>query len=90
MDFLMLLRGRRRLVIEIDGKQHYANGDQASPRLYADMMREDRTLRLGGYEVYRFGGAEFRDIQEARTEMRAFFGRILASHGYLKESSVSG
>lgn len=88
MDFLMLLRGRRRLVIEIDGKQHYAEGDRASPRLYAEMMREDRTLRLDGYEVYRFGGDEFRDVQQARTEMRAFFGRILASHGYLEEASV--
>ncbi|WP_431946881.1 hypothetical protein [Micromonospora marina] len=88
MDFLMLLRGRRRLVIEIDGKQHYAEGDRASPRLYAEMMREDRALRLDGYEVYRFGGHEFRDVQQARTDIRAFFGRILASHGYLEESSV--
>ncbi len=88
IDFLMLLRGRRRLVIEINGKQPYADGDQASLRLYAAMMREDRALRLDGYEVYRFGGAEFRDIQQARTEMRAFFGRILASHGYLEEPSV--
>ena len=87
MGFLMRLRGRRRLVIEIDGNSSYANGDQASPRL-TNMMREDRALRLDGYEVYRFGGAEFRDIQEARTEMQAFFGRILASHGYLKELSV--
>jgi very-short-patch-repair endonuclease len=88
MDFLMLLRGRRRLVIEIDGQQHYADGDQASPRLYAEMMREDRALRLDGYEVYRFGGAEFRDPQEAGTEIRAFFGRILTSHGYLRELSI--
>jgi len=88
MDFLMLLRGRRRLVIEIDGKQHYADGDQASPRRYADMMREDRALRLDGYEVHRFGGAEFHDVQEAQTEMLTFFSRILASHGYLKEPSV--
>ena len=88
MDFLMLLHGRRRLVIEIDGKQHYADGDQASPRRYAEMMREDRALRLDGYEIYRFGGAEFHDAQEARTEMLTFFGRILASHGYIDEPSV--
>jgi very-short-patch-repair endonuclease len=77
------------MVIEIDGKQHYADGDQASPRRYADMMREDRALRLDGYEVHRFGGAEFHDVQEAQTEMLTFFSRILASHGYLKEPSVS-
>ena len=27
----------------------------ASPDRYAEMVREDRTLRLTGYEVYRFG-----------------------------------
>lgn len=31
MDFLMLLRGRRWVVIEIDGTQHYGTGKQASP-----------------------------------------------------------
>ena len=48
-------------MIEIDGKQHYANGDQASPALYSEMVSADRKLRLAGYEVYRFGGAEFMD-----------------------------
>lgn len=38
MDFLMLLRGGRRLVIEIDGKHHYADGDRASPARYAEMV----------------------------------------------------
>lgn len=59
MDFLLLFSSRHRVVIEIDGKQHYADKDDgASPGLYAQMVAEDRRLRLTGYEVYRFGGAE--------------------------------
>jgi very-short-patch-repair endonuclease len=58
MDFLILFSSRHRVVLEVDGKQHYANGDTASPALYSEMVAEDRRLRLAGYEVYRFGGAE--------------------------------
>ncbi|WP_218220340.1 hypothetical protein [Nesterenkonia sp. Act20] len=58
MDFLLLFSSRHRVVIEVDGKQHYASGDKASPALYSEMVAEDRRLRLAGYEVYRFGGAE--------------------------------
>ena len=59
MDFLMLLDGHVRVVIEVDGKQHYAEGDKASPRNYAKMVKEDRRLCLHGYELYRFGNSEF-------------------------------
>lgn len=58
MDFLVLFSSRHRVVLEVDGKQHYATGDTASPTLYSEMVAEDRRLRLAGYEVYRFGGAE--------------------------------
>lgn len=58
MDFLILFSNRHRVVLEVDGKQHYAEGDIAIPRLYSEMVAEDRRLRLAGYEVYRFGGAE--------------------------------
>ncbi|WP_188196635.1 hypothetical protein [Nonomuraea sp. SYSU D8015] len=85
MDFLMLLRGRRRLVIEIDGVQHYAVGRQASPKLYAQMVAEDRELYLAGYEVVRFGGDEFRSADRARVMVREFFERLLTAHGYLSE-----
>lgn len=64
MDFLMLLDAHVRIVIEVDGQQHYANGDRASPKLYATMAGEDRRLRLQGYELYRFGGAEFSDTSK--------------------------
>jgi very-short-patch-repair endonuclease len=46
MDFLLLLSDRQRVVIEVDGKQHYAQGDQASPALYSEMVAEDRLLTV--------------------------------------------
>lgn len=58
MDFLMLFSDRKRVVIEVDGKQHYAVGETASPRLYSEMVAEDRRLKLAGYQVFRFGGYE--------------------------------
>src|SRR5438270_259457 len=85
MDFLMLLRGRRRTVIEIDGIQHYAVGKQASPERYAAMVAEERRLYLDGYEVVRFGGDEFRAAESARTTVNTFLTRLLTMHGYLDQ-----
>jgi very-short-patch-repair endonuclease len=58
MDFLLLFSDKRRVVIEVDGKQHYADGEKTSPHLYGRMVAGDRRLKLAGYEVFRFGGAE--------------------------------
>lgn len=78
MDFMLLLPGRRRIVLELDGIQHYAEADrQASPTLYAQMMSEDRKLRLAGYEVFRFGGAEFIDHTAAAQMLDSFFRELL-------------
>lgn len=46
---------------------------QASPMLYGEMVAEDRRIRLAGYEVYRFGGAELKDPDVARPLLRQFF-----------------
>nr|WP_199043720.1 hypothetical protein [Dyella sp. ASV24] len=68
MDFLLMLDRGVRIVIEVDGQQHYAVPDssgtayRASPERYAEMVREDRRLKLRGYQVFRFGGHEFRDV----------------------------
>lgn len=62
MDMLLLIEHNVRIVIEVDGKQHYADGDKASTTKYADMVAEDRRLRLAGYELYRFGATEFKDV----------------------------
>ncbi len=77
MDFLLLLPHRVRVVIECDGRQHYADDvGQASPQRYAAMMAEDRDLRLKGYEVYRFGGAELTDTADPQQLLDTFFDRL--------------
>lgn len=82
MDFLLLLPQRRRVVLEFDGQQHYADDDgTASPRRYAAMMREDRELRLAGYEVFRIGGSELHDPAVGAELLDDFFHRLLTSHG---------
>jgi hypothetical protein len=82
MDFLLLLPGHIRIVIEVDGKQHYADDDTASPRLYSEMVAEDRALRIRGYEVYRFGGYELAQ-PGAADRLREFFDQLLQTHGII-------
>ena len=36
-------------------------------------MRNDRELKLRGYEVFRFRGSELRDTDQADTLLRQFF-----------------
>ena len=43
---------------------------------YATMVSEDRRLRLAGYEVYRFGGAEFSPDAHAEL-LESFFEDLL-------------
>jgi very-short-patch-repair endonuclease len=83
MDFLLLLPRGVRIVLEVDGQQHYAEGTNrgapASPRLYSEMVAEDRRLRLRGYEVYRFGGYEL-GAASSDDMLREFFDELLALH----------
>ena len=79
MDFLLLLPHGARIVLEVDGKQHYAEGETASPRLYSEMVSEDRRLRLRGYDVYRFGGYEL-TAPGATDMLREFFSELLATY----------
>lgn len=81
MDFLLLFSDRSRVVLEVDGKQHYAQGDLASPLEYARMVSEDRKLRLRGYEVYRFGGFELTDAEAGKTLLKEFFKALFDKHG---------
>ncbi|EMH2964406.1 LytR C-terminal domain-containing protein [Burkholderia multivorans] len=95
MDFLLMLEQGVRIVIEIDGRHHYAVPDPlvsdrfiANAQRYAEMVAEDRRLRLMGYEVYRFGGHEFLDVdlEQRKVGPRAqqcvaeFFDRLLTKH----------
>jgi hypothetical protein len=76
MDFLLLFSDRQRVVIEVDGKQHYADGNTASPSRYSEMVAEDRKLRLAGYEVYRFGGYELTATLGSEEMVRDFFEQL--------------
>src|SRR5690606_29877235 len=89
VDFLMLLPNDKRVIIEIDGRQHYAKEDgRADTKRYAEMVRFDRDLRLRGYEVYRFGGAEFYNDQNTPEEnavsvVKDFFTALFKQHKIL-------
>ncbi|MEU1273493.1 hypothetical protein [Streptomyces sp. NPDC005799] len=76
MDFLLMLPNGGRVVLEVDGVQHYSMGPdddrRPSPQLYGEMVAEDRALRLRGYEVFRFGGHELMD-DRAPAMLREFF-----------------
>jgi AbiJ N-terminal domain 3 len=81
MDFLLLVPNRHRIVIELDGKQHYSDDrGNPSPERYGQMMREDRKLRLAGYEVFRFGGHELTDRSAGEILLRQFFIDLLTAH----------
>lgn len=91
MDFLMVISHRNRVVIEIDGKQHYADGDRASPKLYSEMVKAHREMSLCGYDVYRFGGYEFvgaNDDGEAKqivlNNLKQFFRNLFQKYSIIE------
>jgi len=80
MDFL-LLTDEKRIVIEIDGIQHYSaknsNGISiADPKTYGEMVHEDRRLKLAGYELFRFGGYELQNEDHVDGIVKDFFNRL--------------
>lgn len=80
MDFLLLLQNNKRVIIEIDGKQHYSLDDKPSPKLYAEMVEDDRSLKLYGYDVYRFGGYEFMNESKAKNTIENFINLLFKSY----------
>ena len=58
MDFLLLLPAGVRIVLEVDGQQHYSENRRPAPQRYAELAKADRELKLCGYDVYRFGASE--------------------------------
>ncbi len=83
MDFLFLLSDRIRVIIEIDGKQHYSDKNVASPKLYSEMVAEDRKLSLLGYEIYRFGGYEFNSESQAKEMTKEFIENLFQKHAII-------
>lgn len=81
MDFLLLLPQGVRVVIEVDGKHHYADkSGTADVQRYAQMVRADRELKLAGYEVFRFGAAELQ-TPTAKADVKVFFEALFKRYG---------
>lgn len=95
MDFLILLSESHRVVIEIDGIQHYAFDEpitipqrrfpihEASVDRYASMVAAQREMTLAGYEVYRFGGKELYDAETANILIKRFFKDLFQKYGVI-------
>ncbi len=79
MDFLLLLPNNQRVVIEVDGSQHFTRDGRPSLAAYAEMVAADRELRLCGYEIYRFGANELVG-DGAPVVIKSFFDRLWALH----------
>lgn len=81
MDFLLLLPQGVRVVIEVDGKHHYADtAGKADVQRYAQMVKADRELKLAGYEVFRFGAAELQ-ADTAKADVKDFFEALFKRYG---------
>jgi len=76
----MLLPNGFRIVLEVDGKQHYAQLDGlADPVRYAELAAADRELKLAGYEVFRFGTEELR-AESAPAFVKSFFEQLFRQY----------
>jgi len=85
MDFLLLLPNGVRVVLEVDGKQHYANEEgRADPAKYGTLVAADRELQLAGYHVFRFGGHELRNKPSAQVVAKSFFEALFRAHGVVQ------
>ena len=83
MDFLLLLPSNVRVVIEVDGQQHYADSQgRADPQRYAQMVAADRDMRLSGYEIYRFGATQLMQEDAAET-VHEFFIKLFRLRGII-------
>ncbi|MBB5913922.1 very-short-patch-repair endonuclease [Nocardia transvalensis] len=83
MDFLLLLPGPHRVVLEVDGRTHYTDDHgRPSPQVYARNTRLDRQLRMRGYEVFRFGAAELDPDhpEAAKAMLTEFFTALFDRH----------
>ncbi|MFE5108294.1 hypothetical protein [Streptomyces sp. NPDC056663] len=74
MDFLLLLPHGQRIVLEVDGSQHYTRDRGRTPDTakYAEMVAADRDLKLREYQVFRFGHDELADPDDAEALLRQF------------------
>ena len=57
MDFLILYNNYR-IIIEIDGVEHYSSDGKPDPKKYSDQVAYDRKMKFLGYHIFRLGGHE--------------------------------
>lgn len=77
MDFLLLMPGNARIVLEVDGMHHYATDGKPDPEQYARNVHADRELKLSGYEVFRFGATELQYGNERSQGLIQSFFEVL-------------
>jgi very-short-patch-repair endonuclease len=80
VDFVIFWNNKMYIIL-LDGIQHYANKVNgrwdADEQTYAARLKEDRLLRLQGWEVFRVGNWEIRDktrLSAVLEELRMFVG----------------
>lgn len=87
MDFAIFLAGGKTVIMEIDGRDHYGDEQDAAPPKfeypyytanpdkYAKMMKADRELKFKGYEVLRYGakGINVDNIDEEIKSLMRFY-----------------
>lgn len=79
-DFYLRI-GQKEILLEVDGIQHYANlNGTANRNGYAAQCQWDRARILLGYEIYRFGTAEF-DGPNSEKMVSEFFNSLALRHG---------
>ncbi|MDC9481825.1 hypothetical protein PSM37_18070, partial [Clostridioides difficile] len=55
--------------------------DIASSKKYAEMVEDDRKLKIYGYNVFRFGGYEFLAEQKPKRKITQFFEELFKFYG---------
>ncbi|MFE4976015.1 DUF559 domain-containing protein [Kitasatospora sp. NPDC056651] len=75
MDFLILLPNGIRVIVEVDGPQHYSG-----TKAVDGTVRGDRELKLRGYDVWRVTTSELRR-QSIPAFVERFFTNIFKHHG---------
>ena len=97
MDFMLIISSDHRVVIEIDGIQHYSQDKViqgttykcADVNRYAKMVSANRDMTLNGYDVYRFGGKELyvkngESDKFVKKMICDFFDRLFIKYGIIQ------
>ncbi|MFJ1597245.1 hypothetical protein [Streptomyces sp. NPDC088261] len=78
MDFFLLLPHGQRVVLEVDGSQHFTRDRSRTldTAKYAAMVAADRNLKLREYEVFRFGHDELKLLDDAGALLQQFLPHL--------------